>query len=160
MRTKGFVTAFALLCACAPPPEPPVQPPAPVFRDQAAQIASQVDVTTTRMAGTWFVRQRFAQGARVGRQFEFSALPGGALQLRVPTTFCRGESCSTVDNYLVRLDPTGDGRWVPVDPPIGFPAAEFWVMWMDFDSRTMAIGTPSGTFAWILDKNPTGGGRR
>jgi apolipoprotein D and lipocalin family protein len=34
------------------------------------------------------------------------------------------------------------------------------VMWMDFDSRTAAIGTPNGDFGWIMDKNPTGGGDR
>jgi apolipoprotein D and lipocalin family protein len=40
------------------------------------------------------------------------------------------------------------------------PAAEIWVLWMDFDDRTAAIGTPSGRFGWIMDKNTTGGGDR
>ena len=37
---------------------------------------------------------------------------------------------------------------------------DLWVLWMDFDSRTAAIGTPSGAFGFIIDKSLTGGADR
>ncbi|MCP5036327.1 MAG: hypothetical protein GY945_01870 [Rhodobacteraceae bacterium] len=36
-------------------------------------------------------------------------------------------------------------------------ATEYWVLWVDEDYRTAAIGTPSGTFGWIIDRERSGG---
>jgi apolipoprotein D and lipocalin family protein len=33
-------------------------------------------------------------------------------------------------------------------------------MWMDADNRTAAIGTPGGSFGWIMDRKATGGDDR
>lgn len=49
---------------------------------------------------------------------------------------------------------------MPVDPPRGWPKAELWVKWMDFDDRTASIGSPSGEFGSIIDKSATGGADR
>lgn len=131
--------------------------PAEVFRDTSAQIASQTDVTPDRMAGRWIVRQRFSGQSAMGDELTLSVLPAGDLQLSVPIRVCVDGTCVQNSETLVLLRSIGPGRWTPVDAPAGLPDDEIWVMWMDFDSRTAAIGTPSGEFGWIMDKNPTGG---
>jgi apolipoprotein D and lipocalin family protein len=49
---------------------------------------------------------------------------------------------------------TGPGRFRIGDGP------EWWVMWMDGDNRTAAIGSPGGEFGWIMDRAPKGGADR
>ena len=159
MKTLVLGLALVALGACVAPAPAPVVP-APVFRDQSAQIASQTDVTAARMAGTWHIRQGFADGPSIGRTLEISTLPNDALQLRIMAQRCGADGCAQPEEVLVKLNATGPGRWTPEAPPAGLPDQEFWVMWMDFDSRTAAIGTPTGTFGWIIDRSATGGGDR
>ena len=151
----GLVLVFLVACSA----EKPVLTQGAVFRDPSAQIASQTNVTADRMAGSWVIRQRFANQSGPLSGVSFSTLPNGALQMALTRQTCGVDPCGN-DQTLVLIEPTGPGRWSPVDAPIFFPREELWVMWMDFDSRTAAIGTPSGEFGWIMDKNPTGGGDR
>ena len=148
---------LALIVGCTP--EPPVLTQTDVFRNPSAQIASQTNVTADRLAGDWAIRQRFASPSGPKFAMTLSPLPEGALQMTVVRSVCEGDVCSGVET-LVLLAPTGPGRWTPVDPPAGLFDAELWVMWMDFDDRTAAIGTPTGEFGWIMDKNISGGGDR
>lgn len=153
-----WIMVLVVLTACAPPPPSPPAP-APVFRDTSAQIASQTDVTPARLAGEWFVRQEF-------RSPSLPRLPISAWEFTVGTNgdlltkqiVCDRGNCTEGPHVALLL--TGPGRWTAVDPPAGFPTQEIWVMWMEFDSRTAAIGTPSGEFGWIMDKSRTGGGDR
>ena len=153
-----ILAALLLASACArtPPPVTPID----VFRDTAAQIASQTNVTADRMAGDWIIRQRFA-AAPVGPTglLTIRTLPNNALQASMTIGSCIQRVCS-VSERLVLLGPSGPGRWRAVDPPAFWPKGELWVMWMEFDSRTAAIGTPSGEFGWIMDKQAQGGGDR
>jgi len=153
----SLILASAVLIGCAPKP---VEIPAPVYRDPSAQIASQTNVTAGRLAGAWTIRQRFAGEGRFGDTFTLTALPDDALQVSFPRQICVDGECSDVVEPLILLEKTGPGRWMPVDPPRGWPDAEMWVMWMDFDDRTAALGTPSGEFGWIIDKSATGGADR
>jgi len=157
MRFLGIL-ALVALTACAQTP-PPAVIDAPVFRDTSAQIASQADVTAERMAGTWFVRQAFAGQPKSPATLVLSELPDGKLQLTAEQTICRADLCEA-ETILVQLRPTGPGRWTPVGPQSILPKMDIWVMWMDFDSRTATLGTPSGEFGWIIDKSTSGGGDR
>lgn len=154
---------LALLAGCTPKDaEPPVLTQVAVFRDPSAQIASQTNVTADRMAGEWVVRQRVPSQSWTGDTMTFSMLPNGALELATPVQICDTEEprrdCSEGRmRYL--LEKTGPGRWA-VQRGDTSTGSEIWVMWMDFDTRTAAIGTPSGEFGWIMDKAPTGGGDR
>ena len=151
----GLVLVFLVACTA----EQPVLTQGAVFRDPSVQIASQTNVTVDRMAGNWIIRQRFANQSGPLGAVTFSTLPNGALQIEQTLQTCDVDSCDSIQNiFLIEL--TGPGRWMAVDAPILFPREELWVMWMDFDSRTAAIGTPSGEFGWIMDKNPKGGGDR
>jgi apolipoprotein D and lipocalin family protein len=37
---------------------------------------------------------------------------------------------------------------------------DIWVLWVDEGFRTAALGAPDGSFAWIIDRNETGGADR
>lgn len=157
-RTFGRTClAFILLGLAACTPAQIAETPVPVFRNTAAQIASQTDVSAARMAGNWVIRQSFANHGYSGVRLTIDVLPDDALQVSFPRQICVDAQCIMQAGPLVLLRSTGPGRWMPVDPPQYWPSGELWVMWMDFDSRTAAIGTPSGEFGWIMDKNPTGG---
>ena len=158
MRRVLLALTSALLVACTHEPSAPSEP-AEVFRDTAAQIASQTDVTGERMAGDWFIRQRFAAPRTPLSGMSLGVLPNEALQMSILGRECIDDVCFE-DETLILLDKTGPGRWTARGPQTGLPDGELWVMWMEFDSRTVAIGTPSGAFGWIMDKNPTGGGDR
>ena len=134
--------------------------PSPVtFRDTTAQIASQTDVTADRMTGRWFVRQVYTGQPGRPRELQFAAQPGGALLMSVPEVICPGAFC-TREMVQLRLDPSGPGRWRATAAQPFLPGGEVWVLWMDFDSRTMALGTPAGTYGMILDQGRDGGGDR
>ncbi|MBU2992683.1 lipocalin family protein [Octadecabacter sp. 1_MG-2023] len=152
---------FVALAACLAE-EPQVPEGAIVterFRDQSAQIASQTDVTPDRMAGDWVIRQRFAGQPGPSHEISISTLPQGALQMNVVSFRCADGVCADVES-LVLLEAAGPGRWKPAGDQTVLFDGEIWVMWMDFDTRTVAIGIPTGEFGWIMDKNPTGGGDR
>jgi len=159
-----FLVGLILLggVACAPAPEPEPEPELKVltsYRSFDAQIASQVNVTADRMAGDWFVRERFAQQPGPVSGMELDVLPGGALQWSYENGDCIEDVCFSTEN-LVLLEPRGQGRWRPVGEDLGGFDVELWVLWMDFDDRTMAIGTPDGRFGLIFDKSATGGADR
>jgi len=156
---RRVVTGLVLVVLAACAAEQPVRTQAAVLRDPSEQIASQTNVTAGRMAGRWVIRQRFANQSGPLGVVMFSTLPNGALQMAQTHQTCSVDPCGRAQT-LVLMEPTGLGRWTAVDAPIFFPREELWVMWMDFDSHTAAIGTPSGEFGWIMDKNPTGGGDR
>jgi apolipoprotein D and lipocalin family protein len=156
---RRVLTGLVLVILAACTAEQSVLTQGAVLRDPSAQIASQTNVTADRMAGSWVIRQRFASQSGPLDVVTFSTLPNGALQMAQTRQTCDVDPCGN-DQILVLIEPTGPGRWSPVDVPVFFPREELWVMWMDFDSRTAAIGTPSGEFGWIMDKNSTGGGDR
>ena len=153
---KRMFATLILVIVAGCTQEPVVVVPAAVYRDQSAQIASQTNVSADRMVGEWAIRQRFAVSRTPTGAMSLAALPNGGLQLSILNENCRDDVCAD-EEVLILLDQTGPGRWTPRGPQSALPAEELWVMWMDFDTRTAAIGTPSGEFGWIMDKNPTGG---
>ncbi|MDE0967800.1 MAG: hypothetical protein OSA51_00140 [Octadecabacter sp.] len=157
MRRVCSVLILMQLVACAQAQPIPLQ--RAVFRDLSAQIASQTNVTADRLAGNWVVRQRFANQPGPVGGVTFSTLPNDALQMAQTHQTCDLNVCVIVHTQVL-LKPMGLGRWMPLNSPMTFPSQQIWVMWMDFESRTAAIGSPSGQFGWIMDKNPTGGDDR
>jgi apolipoprotein D and lipocalin family protein len=147
--------AVLVIASCTPTP---IVVPAPVqiFRDTSAQIASQTDVTAQRMTGTWHIRQSFAGPPRPATTIAIFQGPNAMLQMTLTSIVCNGDDCGERQS-AVFLSPAGPGRWTPIGAGAGVLGAEIWVMWMDFDSRTATLGTPSGEFGWIMDENPTGG---
>ena len=92
MKWVGLALILVLLVGCTQEPPTPL-PPAEVFRDTSAQIASQTDVTAARMAGEWAIRQRFAAPRTPLSGLSLEALPNDALQMSVLGLDCIDDVC-------------------------------------------------------------------
>jgi apolipoprotein D and lipocalin family protein len=117
------------------------------LRDRAAPIASQVNVTASDLSGAWVVTEG-AGGARAGTTLDFLPGPNGALALQ-------RDGAAPAE-----LIAQGDGRWRLDDARTGLQAGPFWVLWMDADARTAAIGRPDGAFGWVMERPGKGGADR
>lgn len=123
---RGAVLGLVVLAAVAG-----CSPGGGAFRDTGAAISSTTRFDMARFAGDWTVTHRFG--------------PGGAERFAIAadgTVRRAGGACGTCTQ---RLDVTGPGRFT-------LGGAEHWVLWVDADYRTAAIGTPSGAFGWIMER--------
>ncbi|MFM7443926.1 MAG: lipocalin, partial [Tabrizicola sp.] len=136
--------AFALLlAACAAKP-----PASSGFRAADAPIWSAAAFQPASAAGTWRQVAAFQpEGARCGA--------GGvkitpeAKGLRLEGQLCLAGVARDVSGLAV---PTGPGR-------LSVAGDDWWILWVDSGYRTMAIGTPSGRFGFILDRGAIPGDR-
>lgn len=131
-----------LLAGCGR--EAPEQP-APSFRDAGAPIGSAVGVTPEGLAGEWVVSAAFP--GRLGLTY---AVPGALLLVE---TTPGGTGQWTFDPVgeawvVIGARSTAPGRYA-----LGWPGlSEVWILWADADLRTAVVGTPDGTFGWIMDR--------
>ncbi|MES2916729.1 MAG: lipocalin [Pseudomonadota bacterium] len=138
-----ILAATLLLAACA------AKPPASLaFRDADAPIWSAAAFQPARVAGTW--RQV------AGFQPDSPGCKAGALEitpeargLRLDGSLCLAGVSQDVSGLAA---PTGPGR-------LAVAGADWWILWVDTDYRTMAIGTPSGRFGFVLDRGAIPGDR-
>lgn len=156
VRVGAVVAALALAGCVARPPE--VAP----LRDPAAAISSQVNVTAARLAGTWVVRRAWigapylsTDHARGMSALRMVRTPQG-LRLEGSRFGVDAAKRATFLSFASDLRPSGPGRFEEVGGKV-FGGAALWILWMDADDRTVAIGTPNGRFGWIMDRKPTGG---
>ncbi|MEM7076486.1 MAG: hypothetical protein AAF484_15450 [Pseudomonadota bacterium] len=144
----GFVTGFTLV-ACAPDTS------STGFRDTRIPLTVTTRDTLSALDGVWFVRAYFPGDSGLESvsfspgvppettvEFEWDQCQPGSDCVRVTETQ-RGRSLGQN-----RLRVTGGGR---------AGARELWLVWIDEGRRTAAIGTPDGSFGWILDRSSTGG---
>lgn len=121
----------------------PSKPGAALFRKPGEPIYSSAAFNPGRLVGTWRQAASFAAGEDAGcgpGRAEFTATPAG---LSVNALLClNGRQVRSVG--VVRS--SGPGRIVV--PEMG----EWWVLWVDEGYRTLAIGTPSGAYGFILDR--------
>lgn len=147
---------LALLSLAACGREPAEAPPggAVSFRDRAVPIASTTRGGPTDLGGTWVVSASFGEGPVRG--------------------------LDVTDRVEVALEPSGRGQWTFTDRagawvrvPVALvqpgryevaapqPAAivlfgtatpKLVVLWVDDDFRTAVVGTPDGSFGWIMDR--------
>ncbi len=135
-----MIRALALmlvLAACAAPPRTVAG-----FRKTEVPIWSAAALATDQIAGRW---QQVAG---------FAARPGGcdagSLEV-VPTAggyLLRGSLCldGRVETLNAQARPAGPGRLAVAGQE------DWWVLWVDSGYRTLAIGTPSGRFGFVLDR--------
>ena len=134
MRKLTFAALLGL-AACAAAPDGG----GTALRVPSAPIYSAAAFDTTRLAGRWAQVAGFGAACAPG-VVEFTPTPQGLT--------LRGSLC--LDGRQVRLSgpvaPLGQGRFaVP-------GMADWWVLWVDSGYRTLAIGTPSGAFGFVLDR--------
>lgn len=134
------MTAAALLlaaCTAAPPP------PGGVFR-RAVPIYSNATFDIARMAGRWHQSAAFAAPAA-------APCTGGIAvdgTLSATGTLClNGQVLPVAGRFMA----AGPGR-VRLAGADGTPAQDWWMLWVDADYRTLAIGTPSGDWGMVLNR--------
>jgi apolipoprotein D and lipocalin family protein len=134
------ILAIALLlsaCAGAPPKGDAV------FRSAGTPIWSAAAFMPARIEGRWqqvAAYQLAPTGTCRSGTVEFRPTSGG---LAVDGVLCLNGSARKVSGLA---QPVGPGR-------LALPGQEdWWILWVDTDYRTLAIGTPSGRFGFVLDR--------
>jgi apolipoprotein D and lipocalin family protein len=131
-----ILAALVFLTACA------TAQPVAVFRPSEAPIWSAAAFQPGQIAGSW--RQVAGFAARPGGCGEgavaFQPVAGG---LSVSGMLCLNGRLQAVEG-LARV--VGPGRLAVAGQE------DWWVLWVDTGYRTLAIGTPSGRFGFVLDR--------
>lgn len=134
-----------LLAACATS-----APERAAFRPEGAPIWSSAAFDPARIEGRWQQAAAFSAGETPGCK------PGGAEVRRGPAGLeIAARLC--LNGREVRaagpLQMTGPGR-------MAVPGmADWWVIWVDSGYRTLAVGTPDGSFGFVLDRGRIGADR-
>lgn len=126
------------------------------YRDQETPIGVTSRFDAVKFAGPWQVRQVLPAVERFDELRLITDAKG--TRLRVAADVC--DPAGICGRFAEDLPTTvsGKGRYV-VTMPDGV-RRKLWVLWVDEGFRTALIGNPEGTFAWILDRSPTGGADR
>lgn len=128
---------LALVLAACTRPEQPV---ATAFRQPGAPIYSSAVLEGDRLSGPWRQVATFAPDGQPVCQ------PGA---VDIVAGMVRWELCLADGRHSGAgpLHPGKPGRFT-VDG-----MADWWVLWADGDYRTLVIGTPSGGFGFVLNRD-------
>jgi apolipoprotein D and lipocalin family protein len=112
------------------------------FREPGAPIWSAAAFDPSQISGSWRQAAAFASGTGgcAGGAVEITPQPEGVA--------LRGRLC--LNGQVARIDTVADisGPGRLTVPGQG----DWWVLWVDSGYRTLAVGTPSGAFGFILDR--------
>jgi apolipoprotein D and lipocalin family protein len=141
-----IVGVTLILAACAPAGPPRTS----VFRAASAPIYSAAAFDTGRIAGRWRQVAAFNAPGTAGcgaGAVEF--IPSGS-GLTLTGSLCLNGAERLVSGRVTRAGP---GR-LAVDG-----MEDWWIVWVDSGYRTLAVGTPSGRFGFVLDRAALSGDR-
>lgn len=145
MRGITGLALLTLMMGCTNGPTPQVG-----YRATGTPIYSNAVFQLDRLAGRWVQVADFAPaeaGACAARGL--TVTPGAAGQLTIDADLCLGAERR---RYLGPAATSGPGRIrLAATDPTGI-GAEWWVLWVDTDYRTLVVGTPSGSFGMILNR--------
>lgn len=134
----------ALLLGCAAPPPG-------AYREADRAIYSTAVLEPGRLEGRWFQVADFARsGAADCRATGLTVQPGAPGALAVQADLCLGGTRSA---YRGDARISGPGRLTLSGADPDGIGAEWWVLWVDADNRTLVVGTPGGGFGLILDRS-------
>jgi apolipoprotein D and lipocalin family protein len=122
------------------------------FRSAGKGIYSNAVLQTDRLAGQWIQVADFAapEAPRCGRG-GLGVSETSATDLTIDVDLCLGGARK---RFVGLANVSGPGRiTLPGADPAGI-GAEWWVLWVDDGYRTLVIGTPSGNFGMILNREP------
>ena len=115
----------------------------PAFRDTAAPIWSAAAFAPAQIEGRWQQVAGYGVGGKAG-------CDSGAVEFRPSPSGLSVEGRLCLDGRVTRVKgqatPTGPGRLSIKGQE------EWWILWVDSGYRTLAIGTPSGQFGFVLDR--------
>jgi apolipoprotein D and lipocalin family protein len=113
------------------------------FRGASAPIYSAAALDTDRLEGRWVQAAGFSAPGRAGCAPGAVEFRRGASGLQVDGELCLNGRVQRVSGAVGQL---GSGR-------LGVAGMEdWWVLWVDSGYRTLAVGTPSGAFGFVLDR--------
>ena len=120
------------------------------FRPASAGIWSAAAFVPARIEGSWRQVAAYAAGDRPGCAPGGAEITRGAGGLQISARLC-------LNGREVRasgpLGQAGPGR-------LAVPGmADWWVIWVDSGYRTLAVGTPDGSFGFVLDRGRIGSDR-
>lgn len=135
-----MILALALvLAACVGSPAPRDV----AFRQPSAPIWSAAAFAPSRIVGGWQQVAGFqvaAKGTCKAGAVEFQPASGG---LMVEGVLCLNGTERRISGLA---EPVGPGR-------LALSGQEdWWILWVDSGYRTLAVGTPSGRFGFVLDR--------
>lgn len=130
----ALIAALAL-AACVP------EKPAPL-RDPKGLISSAALFDPARFAGQWNVVQSGVPGCSGAQSWAWD----GKAAYQVKGTDCTGATAQ-LDDRIVLTGP--GGRMIG---HAGYGGEPIWVLWVDYDYRIAALGTPSGSWGLILSR--------
>lgn len=131
LATGALVLVLAACVARAP------AAPDGKFRPAGGQIYSSAVLDSAKLPGRWQQVATFGDaGCRAGG---VDIKPDGraAFRLCLNGRDVKGSG---------RLQPSGPGRFA-------IAGQDWWVLWADGDYRTLVIGTPSGGFGFVLNRD-------
>lgn len=145
IRPAIALAALTLLTACATTPTPSYR-----NTDQPLSVTTRHDAA--RLAGEWRVRAATPDDTSLTA---VTYRPGGQEAFALTRRICNESGACEPRRSTYPAKPLGPNRWA-------LRAADgaewqIWVVWVDADYRTAAIGTPDGRFGWVLDRAATGG---
>lgn len=140
----SFIRALglsALILAGCEAPEP--------LRDPKAPISSTTRLDPTLFSGRWVITAS-TWPELAGLDLSFSANRAGGFEAELPYVDCQESDLCSLERWRGTAALSGPGR---LRPGPGWREGDLWILWIDADHRTAAIGTPSGRFAWIIEKD-------
>lgn len=144
-RIATVLTGLSLLTSCA-------DAPAPSYRDTDQPLSVTTRQDAARLAGEWHVRAATPGDAAL---IAVTYRPDGPEAFALTRRVCNDSGACDIRRRLYPATPLGQNRWSLGNT--GGADWQIWVVWVDADYRTAAIGTPDGGFGWVLDRAATGG---
>ncbi len=134
-----LILVFMALASCSPPPK---FVPTARFRAAQTPMYSTAEMPVSRLIGRWQQEGGFGPlDDCAPRGIEFS-VQGGVVQAAYH--LCLNGRVVQGAGPLAG----GQGRYRLPDL-----AAPIWVLWIDGGNRSMAVGTPDGSFGMVLSKD-------
>lgn len=113
----------------------------PIYSNAVMDMAS--------ITGRWAQVGTFSSKGSPGCPAGSADIASGPAGLTIATRLClNGGEVS----YSGPLAITGPGRATPTGATRAPLDREWWVLWADVDLRTLVIGTPDGSFGFILNR--------
>ena len=132
--------------ACAPKSPAPAPAPATFYRATATPIYSTATLPIARLVGQWRQVAGFGAAKPCAAQpaLTITASATGAAQAQIDLCF----AAQRVQGAGAVQSAGAQGRY-----RLAEIAAPVWVLWIDEGNRSMALGTPDGSFGMIVSKD-------
>lgn len=136
----------ALAGCVAAPPAPEVS-----YRDARVRQAALLRGGAEAMQGKWLIRE--------GTPGDLAALRFQGARVEMERRICKAGGRCKAAREAYRAEALSLNHW-RLTPEAGGAALELIVLWIDADFRTAALGSRDGSFAYIIDRAPSGGADR